>query len=46
MELAKAYPDNIIIDPEYMKKCEGFDYRADTGPGKEMRDRMWEEIKN
>jgi spermidine/putrescine transport system substrate-binding protein len=41
----KAWP-GFIIDPEYMKKCDGFDYRADTGPGKGMRDRAWEEIKN
>jgi spermidine/putrescine transport system substrate-binding protein len=41
----KAWP-GFLIDPEYMKKCDGFDYRADTGPGKGMRDKAWEEIKN
>lgn len=41
----KAWP-GFVVDPEYMKKCDTYDVKATTGIGKEMRDKLWEEIKN
>lgn len=40
----KAWP-GFIPSAEYMAKCETFDKRLITGKGKELRDRIWEELK-
>jgi spermidine/putrescine transport system substrate-binding protein len=40
----KAHP-GFVIDPEYMKKCDGTDPKAFTGIGKELREKIWEEVK-
>jgi len=40
----KAWP-GFILDPEYVKKCDQFNPRAVTGKGKEIRMKIWEEIK-
>jgi spermidine/putrescine transport system substrate-binding protein len=40
----KAHP-GFVLDPEYLKKCDGFNERFITGVGKELRDKIWEEVK-
>ncbi len=40
----KAWP-GFVIDKQYQKKCDTFDMRMIEGPGKQMRDKIWEEIK-
>ena len=40
----KAWP-GFVIDEEYQLKCDTFDRRMIEGPGKELRDKIWEEIK-
>jgi spermidine/putrescine transport system substrate-binding protein len=40
----KAWP-GFIVDKEYMKKCDTFDRRLIEGKGKELRDKIWEDLK-
>jgi spermidine/putrescine transport system substrate-binding protein len=40
----KAWP-GFILDPEYMKKCDGVNIRAFTGKGEELRQKIWMELK-
>ena len=40
----KAWP-GFVIDKEYQRKCDTFDRRLIEGPGKAMRDKIWEDIK-
>lgn len=43
-EEMKAWP-GFIPSKEYMRKCDSFDHRMITGQGKELRDKIWEELK-
>jgi len=40
----KAWP-GFIPSKEYMQKCDGFERRLITGKGKEIRDKIWEDLK-
>ncbi|MBW2120945.1 MAG: spermidine/putrescine ABC transporter substrate-binding protein [Deltaproteobacteria bacterium] len=40
----KKWP-GFIIKPEYAKKCDIFDIKAVTGRGRELRAKIWEELK-
>jgi spermidine/putrescine transport system substrate-binding protein len=40
----KAWP-GFVISPEYLKKCDGVEERSIVGKGKELRIKIWEEIK-
>ena len=40
----KAWP-GFVLDPEYVKKCDGFHPRMITGKGKEIRVKIWEDVK-
>ena len=40
----KAWP-GFVLDPEYIKKCDGFNERMITGKGQEIRAKIWEELK-
>ena len=40
----KAWP-GFIPDKAYMLKCDGFDTRLIMGKGKELRDKIWEDLK-
>ena len=40
----KAWP-GFVLDPEYVKKCDGFNPRFITGKGKELRAKIWEDLK-
>jgi spermidine/putrescine transport system substrate-binding protein len=40
----KAWPGFVLKD-DYLKKCDGFNPRAITGKGLELRTQIWEELK-
>ena len=40
----KAWP-GFVLDEDYLKKCDGFNPRAITGQGQELRSKIWEELK-
>ena len=40
----KAWP-GFVLDPEYVKKCDGFSPSMITGKGQELRAKIWEELK-
>jgi spermidine/putrescine transport system substrate-binding protein len=40
----KAWP-GFVIDKAYQRKCDTFDRRLVEGRGKELRDKIWEDIK-
>ena len=40
----KAWP-GFVIDKDYQRKCDSFNRRMIEGPGKELRDKIWEEVK-
>jgi len=40
----KAWP-GFIVDKEWQRKCDTFDMRLAEGKGKELRDKLWEELK-
>ena len=40
----KAWP-GFIVDKEWQSKCDTFSMTLVEGPGKELRDKIWEEIK-
>ena len=40
----KAWP-GFVLDPDYLKKCDGFNPRMITGQGQEIRAKIWEELK-
>lgn len=40
----KAWP-GFVIDEAYQRKCDTFEMRLIEGKGKELRDKLWEEIK-
>ena len=41
---AKAWP-GFVLDPEWVKKCDTFEEKAYIGKGKELRAKIWEELK-
>jgi spermidine/putrescine-binding protein len=40
----KAWP-SFNVDPEWVKKCDTFEEKAYTGKGKELRLKIWEDLK-
>jgi spermidine/putrescine-binding protein len=40
----KAWP-GFVVDEEWQRKCDTFSMTLVEGPGKELRDKIWEEIK-
>jgi hypothetical protein len=40
----KAWP-GFVLTKEYLDKCDGFHERMYTGKGKELRVKIWEELK-